>query len=249
LLKIKAFFDQVGTITVKDNYVSYNVYSIDDILRKIIPHFNKYPLLTQKYVDFFVFKQIIEIIDKKEHLDKDGILKIISLKNSLNKGLPDKIKNTFPNLIKVERFVHSSVGINSHWFAGFFSGEGCFYIDISKSKCTKSGYSVSLKITLDQHIRDEFLIKNFIEFLSCGQTFISSRRNIINYKVSKFEDINMKIIPFFKKYPIEGVKALDFENFCESAKLIYLKLHLTDKGLDKIRNLKIRRNINNKKIN
>ena len=31
-----------------------------------------------------------------------------------------------------------------------------------------------------------------------------------NFIVSKFSDIEVKIIPFFKKYPIHGVKALDF---------------------------------------
>ena len=48
-----------------------------------------------------------------------------------------------------------------------------------------------------------------------------------------------KVIPFFKKYPIIGVKALDFSDFCIVAELIKNKAHLTPKGLDEIRLIKL----------
>lgn len=35
-------------------------------------------------------------------------------------------------------------------------------------------------------------------------------REVLNLKVTKFEYLTDKIIPLFTKYPILGVKALDF---------------------------------------
>lgn len=50
----------------------------------------------------------------------------------------------------------------------------------------------------------------------------------------KFSDIRDKIIPLFSDYPLIGSKALDFQKFCEVAKLIEKKAHLTSEGLKEI---------------
>jgi LAGLIDADG endonuclease len=81
----------------------YQVRNLNEITKVIIPHFENYPLITQKQSDFLLFKEIIKLMDKNEHLNKDGLVKIINLKASLNKGLSDKLKINFPNTNKVER--------------------------------------------------------------------------------------------------------------------------------------------------
>jgi len=43
---------------------------------------------------------------------------------------------------------------------------------------------------------------------------------VVDYEVKKLSDLTEKIIPFFKKYPLKGVKKLDFENFCKVALLM-----------------------------
>jgi len=47
-----------------------------------------------------------------------------------------------------------------------------------------------------------------------------------------------KIIPFFKKYSIKGVKILDFADFCEVAEIKKAGGHLTPEGLKKSRKSK-----------
>jgi hypothetical protein len=49
---IKKFFGDVGSITYENDSVKYRVSSLNDILTKIIPHFDKYPLITQKLGDY-----------------------------------------------------------------------------------------------------------------------------------------------------------------------------------------------------
>lgn len=104
-------------------------------------------MISQKQSDFLLFKSIIELVDKGEHLNIDGLKNIISLKASLNKGLSKDIKRYFPKVIKAERsIVNVPKNINYYWIAGFFSGEGCFSINVCKAADCKTGYSVKLLV-------------------------------------------------------------------------------------------------------
>jgi hypothetical protein len=85
LLRIKFFFNGIGNIhIIKNKSAIYKVQDINEIINTIIPHFDKYPLITEKQNDFKLFKSILEIIKKKEHLNITGLYKILSLKASLN---------------------------------------------------------------------------------------------------------------------------------------------------------------------
>ena len=45
---------------------------IKDINLTILPHFNKYPLLTQKSADYLLFKEVVNLMNKGEHLTEEG---------------------------------------------------------------------------------------------------------------------------------------------------------------------------------
>jgi len=79
-------------------------------------------------------------------------------------------------------------------------------------------------------------MKSFISYFNWGKLYKS--RETIDFKVTKFEDINLKIIPFFEKYKIENVKYRDFENFKKVAELMKNKAHLTPEGLEEIKKIK-----------
>lgn len=64
----------------------------------IIPHFEKFPLLTEKQADFVLFKEIVTIMSNKQHLNIEGLNKILMLKSSLNKGLTPFLSENFPNV-------------------------------------------------------------------------------------------------------------------------------------------------------
>ncbi len=59
------------------------------------------------------------------------------------------------------------------------------------------------------------------------------------FVVTKFSDIVEKIIPFFNKYPLLGVKQKDFLNFKLVASIISDKKHLTEEGLSQIKEIKL----------
>jgi LAGLIDADG endonuclease len=241
LLQIRSFFGGVGTIisNINYNFVVYKIYSLDGIIKVIIPHFEKYPLITQKQSDFILFKNIVELVNKGEHLNKEGLIKIVNLKASLNKGLSDKLKTYFPNIIKIERLkVNIPLIIDPCWIAGFFSAEGCFSVAIYKSNTHKIGYGILLQIIFSQHSRDEVLFNNIKKTMGCGIISKRSNQDIVTLKISKFRDIYFKMIPLFKKHGIEGIKAIEYKDFCKVVDLINNKIHLTEEGLEEIRNIK-----------
>ena len=246
LIRIKSFFNEIGSISFSnDNGVIYRVNKLSDIMNIIIPHFDKHLLITQKQSDYKTFKNIVELINKNEHLNKNGVIKIINLKAVLNKGLSDKLKINFPGIINTEKSkVDTPINIDHNWIAGFFSGEGCFSIYIYKSDNHKIGYGVTLQILLSQHYKDVLLMNNIKNVLSCGFTIKYPKRNAIVLKISKFEDVYYKIIPIFNKHQIIGIKSLDYLDFCLAAELINKKAHLTLEGIEEIRKIKSRMNKN-----
>lgn len=72
-------------------------------LEVILNHLDKFPLLTQKYGDYELFKQAYNLVLNKEHLTHQGLRKIIALKASLNLGLSEQLKIAFPDVIPVAR--------------------------------------------------------------------------------------------------------------------------------------------------
>lgn len=96
-----------------------------------------------------------------------------------------------------------------------------------------------MTFSISQHIRDEELLTKFIDYLGCGRiSKASARPDSLTFIVSKFFDIKEKVIPFFRSYPLQGVKSMDFIDFCNIANIIEDKSHLTPEGLKKIKSLK-----------
>jgi hypothetical protein len=65
--------------------------------------FYKYPLISRKRGDYLLFKQILSIIQLKEHLTLQGLQKIINIKATLNFGLSKELQLMFPETVPVPR--------------------------------------------------------------------------------------------------------------------------------------------------
>jgi hypothetical protein len=243
ITRIKNYFG-VGVIgDGSNNSLNYTVSSIKE-LQTIINHFDTYPLMTQKWADYQLFKQVFNLVRDKQHLSDQGLNKILSLKSALNLGLNDELKNAFPKLIHIERpFVSLNQIRDPYWFTGFVEGEGCFFVDIQKST-SKIGESPTLKFIVTQHERDTALLQSFIDFLGCGRYSkqYGKRAAAGYYVITKFSDIWEILIPFFDRYPLHGTKVKDFEDFKQVGSYINQKSHLTLEGLEKIKLIKSRMN-------
>lgn len=241
ILALQKFFSNVGSIRIdkKRKFVRFCVRSINELSRIIIPHFTNYKLSSQKLEDFRFLKQIVDLMLLKEHLTADGLQKIINIRASMNWGLSEVQKSEFANTKAVQRQVINTASIpDEHWLAWFASGEGNFSVNIKKSKTHKLGLGLELKFRLVQHARDKQLLELIGDYFKCGKV-ISRRENAFVYQVKNFANIKKnKIIPFFLKHPIQGVKHKDFQDLCKIARIMEKKKHLTVAGLSLIRKIK-----------
>lgn len=83
-----------------------------------------------------------------------------------------------------------------------------------------------------------------MKYFKCGR--IIENGSMIKFYIAKFSDILSILLPFFDKYPILGVKNLDFKDFCKVVELMKNGSHLTKEGLEQIR--KIKDNTNTKRV-
>ena len=175
---------------------------------------------SQKRADYILFLKVIELIESQEHLTLEGLMKILAIKASMNRGLSEKLKLAFPYIVPVVRPLVKNQKIKDpQWLAGFTSGESSFIVKLTASKTHSIGFKVQLVFQVVQHSRDEQLMISLIEYFDCGIIFKHSENTVV-FIVTKFIYIVENIIPFFKKYQIHGVKAKDFEDFCLVAELM-----------------------------
>ena len=100
LQKIKNLLS-VGTIyKLGEQYIQLKGFSVKD-LNIIINHFDKFPLKTKKRLEYELWKQVFNIIKKKEHLTKEGLRKILAIKASMSRGINPELKAAYTDIVPV----------------------------------------------------------------------------------------------------------------------------------------------------
>lgn len=240
LHQIQSSFKGVGGIRLNksDLSVNYSITSLKSIIDVIIPHFDTYPLITQKAADYLLFKRVVYLMLNKEHLTDEGLRKVVSIRAVMNNGLSEQLSKHFTNLTLVQRPEVEKVKIEDpNWISGFTDGEGTFIIYVTKAPGVTTGHSVSLRFTLTQHVKDQKLLELLAKYFDFGWLAVSPNRPLAYYNVTKFSDI-CNINNFFCKYPLKSNKLIDFRDFEKATLLIESKSHLTLEGLNQLRSIK-----------
>ena len=83
---LKAFF---GCGVVRVNHgdrMAYRARGIEHLARRIIPFFMQHPLKTSKNVDFLKFRDVVLLMEKDVHLQREGIEEIRRIASGMNRG-------------------------------------------------------------------------------------------------------------------------------------------------------------------
>ena len=230
LKSVKASLKGIGFIKNNKGVAEFTVSSLTE-LTYIIDHFDRYPLITRsKSADYLLFKRAVQLKMKiKEHFSKKGLQSsapLVNIKASLNLGLSEDLKVTFPETKPVARPVLSDQKVsNPEWIAGFTSGDGSFSVSIYNDPSRKLGVRISVRFVITGHIRDksgrqggftgyagQSLMKSFVEYFNCGSYRLRATTELGEYVVFNLSDIIEKIVPFFQKYKVRGIKLLDFQD-------------------------------------
>jgi hypothetical protein len=138
------------------------------------------------------------------------------------------------------------------WYiSGFVEGEGSFGIIISKHKTKKLRQDARLSFEIELRGDDRPILEKIKKQLDCGNIYELNYDRYgwmphVKYSVRKFSDIRDKLVPFFRKYPLQGKKAKDYALFCQAMEEVFEeKKHLTREGIRQLE--KIRRFMNKRR--
>ena len=83
-----------------DQTLKYEIRSVLELVEKIVPHFEKFPLLSSKQKEFEVFAKICREMNQARHLTAEGFDKIVKLAGSLNAGGKKKfLRNEIQSIV------------------------------------------------------------------------------------------------------------------------------------------------------
>jgi|SRR3989344_510989 len=134
--------------------------------------------------------------------------------------------------------------VSSDYIVGITDGEGCFYVLVCKSSRYRAGWRVQLHFHLKLQESDRELLWKIRNTLDCGNIYFQKEKRVnhthcYRYTVNATRDVIGKIIPFFKKHPLQTVsKRKSFKIFCQIADLMEKGKHNSSKNINKIRVLK-----------
>ena len=105
------------------------------------------------------------------------------------------------------------------YVVGLTDGEGCFIVSLRKDN------RIDLRFFITQAIGNRELLSKVHRFFGIGSVYQkksakNGRLPAYVFEVSKRDDIYKKIIPFFKKHKLLGIKAKSFTTFCAIAEIV-----------------------------
>lgn len=138
--------------------------------------------------------------------------------------------------------------VSADYIVGLTDGEGCFYVNVRPPGVKRFNYRVETHFYLKLRSDEYPLLKKVKDFFGCGAIYFQKEKRsnhspCYRYEINNREDVSQKLIPFFKKHPLQSKKRHDFEIFCRIVEIINRREHLTEEGLEEIRRLKSRMNI------
>ena len=129
----------------------------------------------------------------------------------------------------------------NQWFTGFTDGEGNFAIIIHNNTVISFRFSIKL------HIDDKEALEFIKHRLNCGSVFNRTDLRSASFELNKISDIQTILIPLLDKFPLNGVKYLDYLAFKKAIAIKFDKSLSKSKKLELITTLKD--SMNSKRVN
>ena len=201
--------------------MKYVVTDINDLITKIIPHFDEYNLKTSKYLNYIDFKEGALLLFEKEHFTLFGISKLRNIKSRMNRArsFEDKFNFCWNHCLEVV----------PEWIQGFIDGEGSFQCEIIKPRNIISNYFVNFSLQIKQNNHDVAVLNAIKNYLNSGylkpkfniNSLYETKNNIRGTTTLWIRDVG-KVITLLDNYTLFSTKRLDYLDWKQ---LIDLKAH------------------------
>lgn len=100
---VNSYFSGTATVVGPDTkgIVRFSLVGFDNIMKYVLPHFEKYPLQSAKRIDYDFWVKCAHLMKAKEHLTLPGVYKILAYKGVMNLGLSPELRKSFPDIVKL----------------------------------------------------------------------------------------------------------------------------------------------------
>jgi len=195
----------VGIVSIKGTTCSFRIHSFRVIIEKILPIFDKYPLLTHKQLNYRDWRKAIILkklgLEESRSLSIKTFNKIVDLKNGMN-----NLRTNY------EGYLLSNGMVNKNWLVGFVEGDGTFYF---------SNSSVVFGITQkDKKILEK--ISYFLQNIPLSPPYkhlitpnkpnciIKNNKTAYQLVITDMDVLFQYIYPFFRNLSFYSRKEIDF---------------------------------------
>jgi LAGLIDADG DNA endonuclease family protein len=122
-----------------------------------------------------------------------------------------------------------------HYIAGFVDGEGSFNVPIRRGQGRRLPWRVSLSFNVSQVGPEAPMLLRQV----FGVGTVRGRRDGVYYfEVTRPDELDGRVFPFFERFPLRGTKKRDLEIFIEITQLVRSGRHLTPTGVGHILELR-----------
>lgn len=226
----------VGHLNTHRDEVQIVVNSLPQIKQRILPLFDLYPVRSGKLISYLKFKQVVEMMELKEHLTAEGLAQIIEISYDMNlvsQRKPER-KLELLKLIGFEQGVTVKNPIipivpsmDPHFVSGLTEGDGTFFISFRANRRIVASYTVI------QESSSKGVLTELTEFFNCGAVYdLPSAAS--RFQVQSLDKLINHVIPHFSEFPLHSVKKEHFEIFSQVCHLLKARVHKTDEGLQQI---------------
>lgn len=242
LFKLKEYFG-VGNVVIDNsstNTIKYQVQRLQDIREVIVPHFDKYSLVTSKHLDFQDWKSVSEIISNKNQYDNEYIKKnILDLKSNINSQRSEFSRWKYLSSIFKDK------NLEAKWLQGFIDGEGTFQFGLGNSISRGTPYiRANPTIEISQSNHDVIVLKIIQEYLDGG--YLKPKYDITNFSdtvnsrsVSRYvTNDESAVIRFIDENPLLTNKNLDYEDWKRLVEIKRDGLHKNEDTLAQMKAIK-----------
>ena len=121
---------------------------------------------------------------------------------------------------------NTSEKLPGDYIAGFIDGEGCFYLTYRsevkyKRQDKRKYFRWTPYFAINIREDDKEILEKIRNTLKCGNIYLLKRGEMAHFIIQNMDDLYMKIVPFFTKYPLRAKKRHDFKLWCEALEIMY----------------------------
>lgn len=233
----------VGKVQKNRNNVTFVVTSIEEIIKVIIPLFDKYSLRGSKLLSFQIFKEISLMMKDKKHLTLEGTLQIIECSYFMNKETSLRTEVTKETLIDKLRLKYGILPVVSkisvpkpktllpmtlEFIRGLIDGDGSFNVSFRTER-----RRIGANFTVVTELSSISVLDELVEFFKCGSVYrlpsVAAR-----YQVQTVDEILNKIAPVLNTIKFNTKKQNHYEITIKVCELIKTKGYKTDEDLKAI---------------